>query len=225
MTRKITFAIIYTSIAFVALVVIWGVVRWTGVIQTYHASTSVNEPTISTGSMIMGSNLKDPKRGDFIFYRPDSVSNEIYIHRICAIGGDTLLIKDGVVYINGKNFDINLNLKRVYSIPTGIALSLKNKKIINDDLSYRLGDSTIVLIEEKIVVAQHLPAKRRITPFTEPDELIEKKHGQPWNKDNFGPLVIPQSHFFVLGDNRDNSMDSRYIGLISLNQWIGTRWE
>ena len=42
-----------------------------------------------------------------------------------------------------------------------------------------------------------------------------------WDMYNFGPLVIPENKFFVMGDNRDNAMDSRFIGLIDQNNYVG----
>lgn len=227
MSRKSTFIIIGSAIAIVLLMVLWVIARGTGIIQSYHASTSSNEPTIPTSSVMFGSNLKEPKRGAFIFYRPNNSStNEIYVHRLCAVGGDRLVIKKGIVYVNGKSFDQHLNLKHSYRIATGTALALKEKGIIREsDLSYRVGESTVVFMEDQLVTTRNLSAQRNITSENEPDEIIQNTYGKNWNKDNFGPLVIPKDHYFVLGDNRDNALDSRYTGLIPRQQWVGTRFE
>jgi signal peptidase I len=38
---------------------------------------------------------------------------------------------------------------------------------------------------------------------------------------SFGPIVLPAEQYLMLGDNRDNSADSRYIGLVPRSVLIG----
>ncbi len=45
------------------------------------------------------------------------------------------------------------------------------------------------------------------------DPGLESRTYAP-TRDNWGPLVIPEDRYFMLGDNRETSLDSRYWGLL-----------
>jgi signal peptidase I len=58
------------------------------------------------------------------------------------------------------------------------------------------------------------------------DFLAAAANHRPYapSRDNWGPLVVPPSKYFVLGDNRDNSEDSRYWGFVGREDITGRPW-
>lgn len=186
-----------------------------------------SEPSLRQGRLFLTSRIKRPVRYSLISYRailpPGGLT--ILTHRLCGMPGDTIELKAGALYVNGQEADELLALKHIYRVPAKDAGSMeydRNQQYIIPPYT----DTLYISLEDKYVVDNRLPCERYVLPRGLRDEEIFLVYKKNWNRDHFGPLRIPPGKFFVLGDNRGNRRDSRYLGLIDQSKYLGTvRWK
>ncbi|MGC9323390.1 MAG: signal peptidase I [Desulfomonilia bacterium] len=80
-----------------------------------------------------------------------------------------------------------------------------------------LPGETIEIIDKEVFINEQL-YKTGTEKYTDPFIL---NHGQGKVRDNFGPVTIKPGHVFVMGDNRDQSYDSRFWGQVPLENIKG----
>jgi signal peptidase I len=207
----------------------------------------------------------------------DKKSN--YVKRCQGIAGDTLQIKDGVVFINGRQLILPERAKPQYSYTVSTnGNGFDESYILNElhitDGIYQTAPNTFLfsaLTEETAARLKMNPVvtsiTRNISHEAEPG-VFPQIHNN-WNKDNYGPIYIPQegktvtlnaenlpfykriiteyegndlkvngneiringevttkytfkqNYYWMMGDNRHNSEDSRYWGYVPENHIVG----
>jgi signal peptidase I len=129
--------------------------------------------------------LDNPQRGDVVTFSSPKDGMRL-IKRIVGVPGDTLEMRDEVLWVNGTPAtysdaqDINEPIVPGHTVP-GIKLN--------------------ELAANRQRTVQFMPTVRAMR--------------------NFAPVVVPADSYFMLGDNRDNSDDSRYIGFVPRRLLIG----
>lgn len=107
--------------------------------------------------------FSDPKRQDIIVFRYPVDPSKDFIKRVIGLPGDTVCIRDKVVFVNEQ----------------------------------RLQEPYAVFNESKIMPAALSP------------------------RDNLGPIIVPPNSLFVMGDNRDESYDSRFWKFVDIKELKG----
>lgn len=95
-----------------------------------------------------------------------------------------------------------------------------------DKIEMKLGE---LYINDKLVPSQRTSSSLIEEGVWRAAEYVEKlgdvehtiHRAQPENDNNFGPVTVPGDHYFMMGDNRDRSSDSRVWGFVTRDQLIG----
>ncbi len=194
----------------------------------YSISTPRHLPIL--GTKVRSLNLisfSKPSRGDIIIFEflEHKEGNKIiranYIKRVVGLPGDTLQIINNIVYINGKTFlDDNKNL------------STEKKKDVMDNKIFSVnGDwdgkdyGPVIIPYKGLKVEINFKTIDKIGPLInrEYEKKVVSVEGSVINIEGkpVRTYTFKQDHYFVMGDNRQISMDSRYWGTIPENLIIG----
>jgi signal peptidase I len=108
-------------------------------------------------------------------------------------------------------------IKRIAAV-AGDRVEMRNKLLIINGQAAHYQPITIH--------AEQIDATHQTSALQLSEKFGAQSHQIQWlagvsAKDQFGPLTIPADQYLMLGDNRDNSADSRFIGLVSREQLIG----
>jgi len=149
-----------------------------------------------------------PEQGDVVIFK-HPIDHTDYIKRVIGLPGDKVQMIDGLLYLN----EVPVKVEKIgdYILPIQADGRCARTQFIT-----RLPDRTY---------ACSYPQFRETLPNGVVHNILDFGREMA---DDTPPVIVPEGHLFMMGDNRDNSLDSRYpaepargIGLVPQENLVG----
>ncbi len=150
-----------------------------------------------------------PERGDIVIFKAPPSHQVDYIKRVIGLPGDQVQVKAGQLFLNGKP----VPKQRIddFEIPVSA-----NTRCFLPQFEASRADGTPVC---------RYPQYRETLPGGRSYEVLDLGATA---QDDTPPVIVPEGHMFLMGDNRDNSLDSRFpavegqgIGIVPQANLVG----
>lgn len=189
-----------------AAILLFFVIR-TFLITAYSIPSESMEKTLLVGDYLMANNalfgatipftdvklpaLRDPRRGEIVVFRPTYNEPQIdVVKRVIGTPGDTLQMANAVLFRNGQRVnEPYAHYEEGYDVPIEME-------------GFGVPDPTVR--PDAYGAKNHLPILA---------SSVDPRQYRP-SRNNWGPVVVPAGHYWLMGDNRDHSLDSRFMGPI-----------
>ena len=116
--------------------------------------------------------------------------------------------------------DGKLLVKRVIGIPGDVVQLRNNHLVINGEIAAYENVPAANLPEPVARSLPHIEVAQE-TLLGKTRTVMTHRLRRPQIRSSFGPITVPDGHYLVLGDNRDNSQDFRFIGFVDRDVILG----
>ncbi len=174
--------------------------------------------------------FRSVKRGDVIVFDWPGYRDQIekpiqtwYLKRCIGLPGDVIQIRKRVVSVNGKEVQVPVHGKFLRAEPE--PEDYRNPSIFPRDTNFNEDNYGPITIPQK---GMKLPLNAQTFPawqvFIEREgHAAEIANDKVWiDGKEISYYVVDKDYLFAMGDNRDNSLDSRFWGFVPLENVIGT---
>ena len=152
-----------------------------------------------------------PKRGDVVVFRPPGADTE-FVKRVIGLPGDTIAVLNGMLILNGQP------LPRREMRPFAMPVSPNSPcKVVPPATPF------VTNVRGQIYCLY--PAYRETLPGGPSYTVLDQVENP--RADDFPAIKVPPGHVVMMGDNRDDSLDSRFslaeggIGLVPIENLVG----